>query len=258
MLDIKALPALSDNYIWVIENGDHGEVAVVDPGEAEPVQQYLAESGRRIGAYLITHHHGDHVGGLPTLLAEHPAPVYGPRTEADRIGHIDHPVAGGERFRLDFLDADFDVIDVPGHTSGHIALVTPGALLAGDALFRGGCGRVFEGSHAQMQDSLAKLRNLPASTRVYGGHEYTQKNLAFAAAVEPDNADIKSVIKEVDALRADGRPSLPGTLDEERRINPFLRWDIPAVAAAAEAHAGHSLDGPAAIFGALRDWKDAS
>lgn len=258
MLDIKALPALSDNYIWVISTRDSDQVAVVDPGEAGPVQTYLADQGVTVGAYLITHHHGDHIGGLGALLSEYPAPVFGPKAEADKIGDIDHPLAGGDHFTLDFLGAEFEVIDVPGHTLGHIAMVTPGALLAGDALFRGGCGRVFEGTHAQMQASLAKLRDLPADTHVYGGHEYTQKNLAFAQRVEPDSRAIAKAIEEVDRLRADNKPSLPGTLAEERQINPFLRWDDPDVIAAATTRAGHELDGPAAIFGALRDWKDAS
>ncbi|MES1930648.1 hydroxyacylglutathione hydrolase [Salinisphaera dokdonensis CL-ES53] len=258
MLEITALSALSDNYIWVIANGGDTTVAVVDPGEAAPVQQYLSEHGLAVGAYLITHHHGDHVGGLDALLAEHPAPVYGPRDEADRVAQITDKVAGGDQFSLAFLDADFDVIDVPGHTLGHIAYVTPGALLAGDALFRGGCGRVFEGTHAQMQASLARLRDLPESTQVYGGHEYTLKNLAFAQTVEPGNAAIEAVINEVNTLRADDRPSLPGTIAEEREINPFLRWDHPDVVAAAEQRAGRSLSDPGEIFATLREWKDAS
>ena len=258
MLEITALSALSDNYIWVIANGGDTTVAVVDPGEAAPVQQYLSEHGLAVGAYLITHHHGDHVGGLDALLAEHPAPVYGPRDEADRVAQITDKVAGGDQFSLAFLNADFDVIDVPGHTLGHIAYVTPGALLAGDALFRGGCGRVFEGTHAQMQASLAKLRDLPESTQVYGGHEYTLKNLAFAQTVEPGNAAIEAVINEVNTLRADDRPSLPGTIAEEREINPFLRWDHPDVVAAAERRAGRSLSDAGEIFATLREWKDAS
>ncbi len=258
MLEIKALSALSDNYIWVVKNQGSNTVAIVDPGEAQPVQQYLSEHGLAVGAYLITHHHGDHVGGLDSLLAEHSAPVYGPAGEADRIAQITHPVTGGDHFTLDFLGVDFEVIDVPGHTLGHIAYVTPGVLLAGDALFRGGCGRVFEGTHAQMQASLARLRALPEATEVYGGHEYTQKNLAFAQTVEPDSSAIATVIREVDELRANDQPTLPGTLAEEREINPFLRWDQPDVVAAAERRAGRSLTDAGEIFAVLREWKDAS
>lgn len=258
MLDVKALPALSDNYIWVLAKPGNDRVAVVDPGDAGPVARYLADQGLKVGAYLITHHHGDHVGGLDALLAEHQAPVYGPRAEADRVPQIDRPLSEGDRFRLAFLDAAFDVIDVPGHTLGHIALVTDGILLSGDALFRGGCGRVFEGSHAQMQASLAKLRALPAGTRVYGGHEYTQKNLAFARTVEPHNAAIARVTERVNALRQAGEPTLPGVIEEELEINPFVRWDDADVITAASHHAGKPLSSPAEVFAVLREWKDAS
>lgn len=258
MLEIKALSALSDNYIWVIAQRAAATVAVVDPGEAVPVQQYLKEQGLRVGAYLITHHHGDHTGGLDTLLREHPAPVYGPRAEAERIAQISEPLAGGDRFNVDCLDSEFEVIDVPGHTLGHIAYFTPGVLLAGDALFRAGCGRVFEGSMAQMQQSLSKLRDLPEATEVYGGHEYTQKNLVFARTVEPNNAAIAAVAREIDRLRANDQPSLPGTIAEEREINPFLRWDHPDVHAAAEKRAGRTLTDAGEIIATLREWKDAS
>lgn len=258
MITIKALSALSDNYIWVVAREGSDTVAVVDPGEAKPVQQYLADQGLRVGAYLITHHHGDHVGGLDALLDEHRAPVYGPGAEADRVPQITDRLAGGDRITLDFLDTRFDVLDVPGHTLGHIAFVTAGAVLAGDALFRAGCGRVFEGTPAQMQASLAALRALPETTHVYGGHEYTQKNLAFARTVEPDNPTIAKVSEEVDALRTAGKPSLPGTIAEEREINPFLRWDHADVIQAAEQRAGHALSDPAEIFATLRAWKDAS
>ncbi|MDA3922547.1 MAG: hydroxyacylglutathione hydrolase [Salinisphaera sp.] len=258
MLEINYVPALTDNYIWIVARPGSRLVAVVDPGEAEPVKQWLSAHDLSVGAYLITHHHGDHVGGLDGLLAEHPAPVYGPATEADTIGQVDHRLAGGDMFSLEFLDAAFSVIDVPGHTLGHIALVTGDILLAGDALFRGGCGRVFEGTHAQMQASLARLRALPETTRVYGGHEYTQKNLAFAQTVEPDNAAIREAIDTVDALRREGKPSLPSTLGEEIRTNPFLRWDVEPVRRVASQRAGRELINPGEIFAVLRDWKDAS
>lgn len=258
MLDIKPLSALSDNYIWVLAREGDSTVAVVDPGEAQPVLQHLAEHGLSVGAYLITHHHGDHVGGLDALLADHPAPVYGPRAEADKVPQITDLLTGGDRFTLDFLDTEFEVIDVPGHTLGHIAMVAPGTLLAGDTLFRGGCGRVFEGTAEQMQASLAALRELPDATRVYAGHEYTQKNLAFARQVEPDNEAVASVAAEVDDLRANGQPSLPGTIAEERDINPFLRWDDADVIASASRRAGRDLSEAAEIFAILREWKNAS
>lgn len=258
MINIKPLSALSDNYVWILRRDGDDRVVIVDPGEAAPVQRFLADQGKRVGAYLITHHHGDHIGGLDALLAEHDAPVYGPRAEAATIRQITHPLTGGDRFSLDCLDTEFEVFDVPGHTLGHIAYLAPGELLAGDTLFRGGCGRVFEGTAAQMQTSLAALRGLPAETRVYAGHEYTQKNLAFARMVEPDNAAITHAVATVQALRDDDRPSLPGTLSEELETNPFLRWDQPAVIAAASDRAGRELTDPAEIFATLREWKNAS
>lgn len=258
MLEVNPIAALSDNYIWIVSQSGHDTVVVVDPGEAAPVQSWLSSQGKTVGAYLITHHHGDHVGGLERLLAEHPAPVYGPATEAERIGSIDHAVQGGDQFALACLNSEVQVFDVPGHTLGHIAYVADDVLLAGDALFRGGCGRVFEGTHAQMQQSLARLRELPAATRVFGGHEYTQKNLAFAQQVEPDSAAVAQAIQTVDALRAEGRPSLPSTIGEERDTNPFLRWDVDNVKQTASRRAGRELTDAGEIFGVLRDWKDAS
>jgi len=258
MHEIKALPALSDNYIWIINRAGDDRVAVVDPGEAAPVQQYVAQHGLRVGAYLITHHHGDHTGGLDALLAEHPAPVYGPNAESIQIPQLTNALVGGDCLTLDFLELTFDVIDVPGHTLGHIALSAPDMLFAGDALFRGGCGRVFEGTAEQMQSSLATLRGLPDTTRVYSGHEYTQKNLAFARMVEPDNTTIAAAARQVDELRAADNPSLPGTIAEERQINPFLRWDQDDVINAAQQRAGQTLATPAAVFATLREWKNAS
>jgi hydroxyacylglutathione hydrolase len=258
MLEVNALPALADNYIWIVSSGPNKRVAVVDPGDAAPVLDYLSKQNLAVGAYLITHHHHDHVGGLEALRAEHPAPVYAPASEAERIGGVDHPLSDGTQFTLDFLDTTFEVIAVPGHTLGHIAYVGAGVLLAGDTLFRAGCGRVFEGSHAQMQGSLARLRELPVQTRIYSGHEYTQANLAFASKVEPDNPALAAAREDVASARAQGRPSLPGTLAEERRINPFLRWDIPEVQTAAARRAGRALTDPIAIFGVLRDWKNES
>lgn len=267
MSSLTALPALSDNYIWIIQPTPvqpGNRVAIVDPGAAEPILAWLQNKQLRVGAVVITHHHGDHTAGLDAVLDHEKTagngdiPVYGPAAGRNRIARITRPLADGDRFTLDWLDLTFGTIEVPGHTLDHIALHAPGILLAGDTLFRAGCGRVFEGSPAQMQNSLARLRGLDADTRVYCGHEYTQKNLLFAQKVEPGNADIARTIAEVDTLRKDGRPSLPGTIGEERRINPFLRWDDPAVARVASERAGRNLTQPAAIFAELRAWKDAS
>lgn len=267
MSDVSAIPALSDNYIWAITpaaNEPRGAVAIVDPGEAAPVRAWLAHNQFRIGALIITHHHADHTAGIDELIAAGKKagatdiPVYGPAAERDRIPQITQPLVDGDSFNLAWLDLALSVIAVPGHTLGHIALHGAGLLLAGDTLFRAGCGRVFEGTAAQMQASLARLRELDAATHVYAGHEYTQKNLAFARQVEPDNADIARVAATVERLRADDRPSLPATVGEERRINPFLRWDQPAVVHAASKRAGRTLVEPAEIFAELRAWKDAA
>ncbi|HLQ86787.1 MAG TPA: hydroxyacylglutathione hydrolase [Salinisphaeraceae bacterium] len=267
MSSITAIPALTDNYIWAIAPATAiagSRVAIVDPGVAEPVQAWLTQHQFALGAILVTHHHGDHTAGIAELCAHQKAasgdeiPVFGPQAESDQIGQLTVPLAPGDDCRLDWLELDFSVIATPGHTLGHIAYHAPGVLLAGDTLFRGGCGRVFEGSPEQMHDSLARLRQLPGATRFYAGHEYTQKNLEFAHMVEPDNRDVTRVADAVHALRADNQPSLPGTLAEERLINPFLRWDEPRVARAASDRAGHELTEPAAIFAELRAWKDAA
>lgn len=263
---VSGIPALSDNYIWAIAPTSapaQHRVAIVDPGEAKPVRAWLAQRQAQIGAVIITHHHPDHTAGLNALLEQEKAitgeavPVYGPKAEQDRVVQITNPLSDGDRFALDWLGLEFLTIEVPGHTLGHIALHAPGLLLAGDTLFRAGCGRVFEGTAAQMQQSLARLRDLDDDTRVYAGHEYTQKNLAFARMVEPDNADITRVAAEVETLRANNKPSLPGTIGEERRINPFLRWDNPQVAHAASGRAGRDLTDAAEIFAETRAWKDA-
>lgn len=266
MTKASAIPALSDNYIWAVhadsvQPGD--SVAIVDPGEAEPVLCWLQDNKLQIGAIIITHHHGDHTAGVASLL-EHAktggitnTPVYGPAAERDHIPTITHSLSDGDQFTLDWLGLTFSTLAVPGHTLGHIALYSPGILLAGDTLFRGGCGRVFEGTAAQMQHALSRLRELDGATHVYCGHEYTQKNLQFAQRVEPDNPDIAQAVAAVNELRHNNRPSVPGTIAEERRINPFLRWDNADVAQAASERAGHKLTAPADIFAQLRAWKDA-
>lgn len=259
-IHIHPLPAFEDNYIWAIRSGDN--VAVVDPGESAPVLRYLEASGARLCAILVTHRHGDHTEGIAALTA-HAAnagvPVFGPAQE--NIAGVTHPVAGGQHVEVPQLGLEFEVIALPGHTRGHVAYyacqgAADGLLFCGDVLFGGGCGRVFEGTMAQMQASLATLAALPAATAVYCAHEYTQANLRFARAVEPDNPALLARIDAVARLRAAGQPSVPSTLADELATNPFLRWDAPAVIAAAQARRGAMPCDAIEVFSAIRQWKD--
>lgn len=248
---VHTLHAFNDNYIWAIEIRP-GRFAVVDPGQARPVLDFLQAEGGELAAILVTHHHPDHVSGIEALLAQQAVPVYGPATEA--VPGMDHPLREGDRVVLDELE--LETLDVPGHTRGHIAFVADGALFCGDTLFTGGCGRLFEGTPEQMQASLAKLRALGDDTMVYCGHEYTLDNLAFAKMAEPQNAAVLQRLEAVRSLRERGLPAVPSTLAEEKRTNPFLRWDDPEVKAAAERYRGHALDTDWEVFAAVRDWKD--
>lgn len=259
MIEIIALPAFTDNYIWLLRN--RGSVAVVDPGDATPVLTHLEASGERLAAILLTHHHADHIGGVSALLARHPAPVFSPA-----INHIPgttHPLRGGERITLPALGPglELEVLAVPGHTLGHLAYYGPtltdaGAVFCGDTLFTGGCGRLFEGTPAQMQASLAKLAALPAPTFVYCAHEYTSANLRFARTVEPDNTAILARSEAVAVKRRANLPTVPSRLADELATNPFLRWDAPAVQAAAALRLGYMPADAVAVFAAIRAWRD--
>lgn len=254
MITITEIRAFSDNYIWLLECQGETRVAVVDPGDAGPVVEALDARGLELGAIITTHHHGDHVGGVTELLSRWQVPVYGPAGET--IPGRTHALSEGDRIRIDFLDLDLDVFDVPGHTAGHIAYAGDGMLFCGDTLFAGGCGRLFEGTPEQMYTSLGKLAKLPKETRVYCAHEYTEANLRFASRVEPDNEPLRARLESVRALRADDRCTLPSTLGEELETNPFLRADVPNVKQSAEKHVGHGLTGPVDVFAAVRRWKD--
>jgi len=255
MLEASPVRAFSDNYLWLIRApGDRNSAVVVDPGDARPVQAALDEQGLVLRGILVTHHHADHVGGVAELAARHGAPVYGPAQERMPCAH--RPLDEGDQVSLDGLGLEFRVMAVPGHTLGHIAYYGGGALFCGDALFSAGCGRLFEGTAAQLFDSLEHLAALPDETLVYCAHEYTLANLRFAAAVEPGNADVLESLETVRALRSRDAITLPSTIGRERRINPFLRCREPAVRAAAEARAGTPLPAPVDVFAAVRAWKD--
>lgn len=266
MLDVTPIRAFADNYIWMIHGlRDPARVAVVDPGDAGPVVAALEGKGLTLGAILVTHHHRDHVGGVSELTTRYGAEVLGPAGET--IPARTRSVRGGERMVVEALGVEFEVLDVPGHTLGHIAYwLKPapqavaggraGALFCGDTLFSAGCGRLFEGTAAQMTRSLSSLRELPRETRVFCGHEYTVNNLRFAIAVEPDNGPAREYLETARRLRSRDEPTLPSTLALELAVNPFLRCDQPAVKSAAERHAGRTLEGEIEVFATIRRWKD--
>ncbi|MEO8038549.1 MAG: hydroxyacylglutathione hydrolase [Betaproteobacteria bacterium] len=251
-IEIIPLRAFRDNYIWCLRNG--ANAAVVDPGDASPVLEYLESERVNLVAILATHHHPDHVGGVAQLASKYSAPVFGPARET--IPAITRHLQEGDHVRIDALELQFDVLDIPGHTAGHIAFHGAGMLFCGDTLFSVGCGRVFEGTPPQMLASLSKLVALPESTRVYCGHEYTLANIRFAHAVEPDNPALVARERETRAALASGKPSVPSTLKSELATNPFLRTSVPDVVSAASARQGHPITDPAEVFAALRDWKN--
>lgn len=257
-LAILALPAFKDNYIWLIHDGVHA--AIVDPGDAGPVLAALAGHGLLLSAILLTHHHADHIGGVPQLLAHAQVPVYGPAGED--IAVVTVPLTEGDKVTVPGIGLDVRVLDVPGHTRGHIAYVTEGMeetwLFCGDTLFAGGCGRLFEGTPAQMETSLAKLSSLSGETKVYCAHEYTMANLGFAIAVEPDNQALQLRLVSEAGKRADNVPTVPSTIELEQATNPFLRTTAPGIVASLEG-TGRAQPGatPTELFAALREWKNA-
>jgi hydroxyacylglutathione hydrolase len=254
-LNVRPVRAFSDNYIWLIESPRaQGRLIAVDPGDAGPVLDELQRSGASLAAILLTHHHPDHIGGVPELLDHGAVPVIGP--DDSRIAQRTRTVYDGESCELSDLGLSFEILHVPGHTLSHIAFWGHGALFCGDTLFSAGCGRMFEGTPKQMNASLNRLGGLPPDTRMYCGHEYTAANLRFAMTVDPTNRAALEYQGSVARLRAQDSPSLPSTMGLERQVNPFLRCDDPTVVAAAEIHAGESLKESARVFGVLRAWKD--
>jgi len=259
-MNLVALAAFSDNYIWMLHDGV--QALVVDPGEAEPVLQALDRYALQLAGILVTHHHGDHVGGLAALRPRLAGPVYGPAREAMPVPV--RPCAAGSTFEL--LGQRIRVLDVPGHTAGHIAFVIDAPsdgsaplLFCGDTLFSGGCGRLFEGTPAQMLTSLQGLAALPGETRVCCAHEYTLSNLRFAQTIEPANKALAEYRAWCEARREQGLPTLPSTIGREQAINPFLRCDQPDVRAAALQYPQHPLAADAdrvSVFANLRQWKN--
>ncbi len=251
MFVLRPLPAFTDNYIWTLSDAE-GRAVIVDPGDAAPVIE-AAQAGLKPVAILLTHHHDDHIGGAAALIEKFNIPCYGP-VDA-RIRFPVQPVREGDRVRIDALDLDLDVMEVPGHTTSHIAFHGSGFLFCGDTLFSLGCGRMFEGTPAQFLASLDRLAALPGDIQVCCGHEYTQSNGRFSIAAEPENAERDHRLAEVADLRRRGLPSVPSPMSSERACNPFLRVDQPGLRAGLR-ELGVAPDDRIAAFAALRSWKD--
>ena len=256
MLNVIPIPAFTDNYIWLILNSENNQAAVVDPGDATPVLSYCEQNNITLSDILITHHHPDHTGGIEELAGHYNITVYGPAAES--IACCEHPLREEDQITLSQLDdLTFNVLDIPGHTSGHIAYEGNGWLFCGDTLFAGGCGRIFEGTPAQMHHSLSKLAALDPQTLVFCGHEYTLANLEFALSVNGNNQDLIARIEREQRTRSEDKPTLPSIMDIELKTNPFLRANDPEIIQAAEQYRQQQLTDPVAVFAATREMKDS-
>jgi len=254
MFEVSAIKAFSDNYIWTLIKD--GEVTIVDPGDPEPVKNYLNEKGLNLKNILITHHHFDHTGGIEELTDIYGCEVYGP--DGGHIKGIGVKIQDNQEFTI--MDVTFKAFATPGHTLDHLSYYVEDdsnpLLFCGDTLFSGGCGRLFEGSPKQMHNSLSRLAELPGKTKVFCTHEYTESNLRFAIAVEPNNRHIKDKIEEVQELRRKDLETLPSTISEELNINPFLRCNQNDVINSAEYYCKTQLSESHEVLGAIREWKD--
>lgn len=254
MLNIFPIPALKDNYIWLITHTASKQCLIVDPGDATPVQHTLQTQSLKPVGILLTHHHADHTNGVADLLKNYTVPVFGPAQET--ISYITNPLHGNETVKIDAIQLSLQALPIPGHTRGHLAYHGHDVLFSGDTLFTGGCGRVFEGTMLEMYASLQRLVALPSHTKVYCGHEYTETNLAFALAVERHNKQLQQRIKQTQLLRQRNLPTVPSTLFLEKNTNPFLRCEEISVKQAAEDYCGSKLSKPEDVFGVLREWKN--
>ncbi|MCP4595848.1 hydroxyacylglutathione hydrolase [Neptuniibacter sp.] len=255
MFNVTPIPAFNDNYIWAISLPEQNAVAVVDPGDAQPVLDYLKSNNLSLCAILITHHHNDHTGGVSKLTESFDVPVYGPANSPFK--GITHPLSKGDK--IDLLGKTLTINEIPGHTLDHISYYTgenEPQLFCGDTLFLAGCGRLFEGTAAQMLEAMDYFAEMPDNTEVYCTHEYSLANLDFAVAVEPNNNEIKATVEQCKALRADDQPTLPSTIGQEKQINPFMRTHHADVIQAANNFSGSTLENKVAIFASIREWKN--
>ncbi len=256
MFTVTPIPAFNDNYIWALTSTADPEFAVVvDPGDAAPVQQWLAQTQKKLKAILITHHHNDHTGGVKALRAQFDIPAYGPANSP--FEGVTHPLRNGDSIEL--LGHTLKIHEVPAHTRDHISYLQPDTtpqLFCGDTLFLAGCGRLFEGTARQMLTAMQYFSTLSDNTEVYCTHEYSLANLAFAASVEPDNIDIQQTRQHCHQLRQANNPTLPSTIGQEKRINPFMRTGEASVVRTAEHFCGSPLHTEVEVLAALREWKN--
>lgn len=258
-MKVSMIKAFSDNYIWAITSSNSQTMALVDPGDAEVCIKFIKDNQKKLSTILITHHHHDHVGGIQKLVQycqdnAWPLTIYGPENE--NIPHCDIKVNEQSKVSLSDLAIEFSVLDLPGHTAGHIAYLAQDNLFCGDTLFSGGCGRLFEGTAQQMLNSLEKLSALPEKTHVYCAHEYTKANLDFALTVEPSNAELVHYYNQVQNKRAQNIATIPSSILLEKKINPFLRCQQESIQESAAEYSGEKVNTKLATFTAIRAWKD--
>jgi hydroxyacylglutathione hydrolase len=251
---VVQIPLLRDNYAYLIACDRTNEAAIVDPSEAEPVLRRVEKEKVSLKAILNTHHHRDHTGGNPGLLEQGSLEVYGHMADKGRIPGLTHPLNDEAEVRVGQLRGR--VFFIPGHTKGHIAYLFENRLFCGDTLFTAGCGRLFEGTAEQMHGSLSRLMKLPADTLVYCGHEYTEKNLQFALTVEPGNRQVSERLQKVRGLRAQGLPTVPSPMAEEKETNPFLRWDSTEIQDNLKRSFPNLASDPVSVFAKIRELKD--
>ena len=251
-IDIYPLRSFQDNYIWLIQMGS--EIILVDPGEAEIVLEYLSTNQLTLKAILITHHHSDHIGGVRQIIMHYPVPVYGPQHEAGAV--VTHPVGAGSEIKLTAHNWTLSVLELPGHTLGHIGYFDGIHLFSGDVIFGAGCGRIFEGTPTQMLNSLNQIAQLPGTTKIYCAHEYTLSNITFARHVDPENILLKNREDCVKSYREQNRPTVPLLLNEELATNPFLRCRDQSIHKAVEHHYGIAIHHSLETFTLLRSWKN--